>query len=59
MEPTKHYDEIVGIRDALSEELKKTRESSLVIEKLDEALIWLDRYHTAQFYLGEKYGKTD
>lgn len=49
MEPIKHYDEIVNIRDDISKELKKTRESSLVITKLDEALMWLDRYYTEDF----------
>lgn len=49
MEPIKHYDEIVDIRDDISKELKKTRESSLVITKLDEALMWLDRYYTENF----------
>lgn len=44
MEPIKHYDEISSIRDDISKELKKTRESSLVVTKLDEALMWLDRY---------------
>lgn len=45
MIPIKHYDEIVGIRNALLKELKNTRERSLVITKLDEALMWLDRYY--------------
>lgn len=45
MEPIKHYNEIVDIKNAISKELKKTRESSLVITKLDEALMWLDRYY--------------
>lgn len=49
MEPIKHYNEIVSIRDDISKELKKTRESSLVITKLDEALMWLDRYYIEQF----------
>lgn len=49
MEPIKHYDEINSIRDAISKELKKTRESSLVITKLDEALMWLDRYYAEDF----------
>lgn len=49
MEPIKHYDEIRSIRDDISKELKKTRESSLVVTKLDEALMWLDRYYTEQF----------
>ena len=49
MEPIKHYDEIVDIRDDISKELEKTRESSLVITKLDEALMWLDRYYAEQF----------
>ena len=49
MEPIKHYDEIVGIRNALLEELKNTRERSLVITKLDEALMWLDRYYREDF----------
>lgn len=49
MEPIKHYDEISSIRDAISKELKKTRESSLVITKLDEALMWLDKYYAEQF----------
>lgn len=49
MEPIKHYDEIVDIRDDISKELKKTRESSLVITKLDEALMWLDRYYAENF----------
>lgn len=49
MEPIKHYDEIISIRDDISKELKKTRESSLVITKLDEALMWLDRYYTEDF----------
>ena len=48
MEPIKHYDEISSIRDDISIELKKTRESSLVITKLDEALMWLDRYYAEQ-----------
>lgn len=48
MEPIKHYDEISSIRDDISKELKKTRESSLVITKLDEALMWLDKYYTEQ-----------
>lgn len=48
MEPIKHYDEIISIRDNISKELKKTRESSLVITKLDEALMWLDRYYAEQ-----------
>lgn len=48
MEPIKHYDEIVAIRDDISKELRKTRESSLVITKLDEALMWLDRYYAEQ-----------
>ena len=49
MEPIKHYHEIVDIRDGISKELKKTRESQLVITKLDEALMWLDRYYAGQF----------
>ena len=49
MEPIKHYDEIISIRDDISKELKRTRESSLVITKLDEALMWLDRYYAEQF----------
>ena len=49
MEPIKHYDEIRSIRDDISKELKKTRESSLVITKLDEALMWLDRYYVEDF----------
>ena len=49
MEPFKHYDEIVNIKNAISKELGKTRESSLVITKLDEALMWLDRYYTEEF----------
>lgn len=49
MEPIKHYDEIISIRDDISKELKKTRESSLVITKLDEALMWLDRYYAENF----------
>lgn len=49
MQPIKHYDEIISIRDDISKELKKTRESSLVITKLDEALMWLDRYYAEQF----------
>ena len=49
MEPIKHYNEISSIRDGISKELKKTRESSLVITKLDEALMWLDRYYAEQF----------
>lgn len=49
MEPIKHYDEIVDIKNTISKELKKTRESSLVITKLDEALMWLDRYYAEQF----------
>ena len=49
MEPIKHYNEIRSIRDGISEELKKTRESSLVITKLDEALMWLDRYYAEDF----------
>ena len=53
MKPIKHYDEISNIRDDISKELKKTRESSLVITKLDEALMWLDRYYAEQFG-GEK-----
>lgn len=53
MEPIKHYDEIRSIRDTLSEELKKTRESSLVVTKLDEALMWLDRYY-AELFGGEE-----
>lgn len=48
MQPIKHYDEIISIRDNISKELKKTRESSLVITKLDEALMWLDRYYAEQ-----------
>lgn len=48
MEPIKHYNEIASIRDDISKELKKTRESSLVITKLDEALMWLDRYYAEQ-----------
>lgn len=48
MEPIKHYDEIISIRNDISKELKKTRESSLVITKLDEALMWLDRYYAEQ-----------
>lgn len=48
MEPIKHYDEIISIRDDISKELRKTRESSLVITKLDEALMWLDRYYAEQ-----------
>ena len=53
MEPIKHYDEISRIRDDISKELKKTRESSLVITKLDEALMWLDRYY-AETFRGEE-----
>lgn len=53
MEPIKHYDEINKIRDDISKELKKTRESSLVITKLDEALMWLDRYYAEIFGGGE------
>ena len=53
MEPIKHYDEIRSIRDAISKELKKTRESSLVITKLDEALMWLDKYY-ANLFGGEE-----
>ena len=49
MIPIKHYDEILAIRDALLEELKSTRERSLVITKLDEALMWLDRYYKEDF----------
>lgn len=49
MKPIKHYDEIRNIRDDISKELKKTRESSLVITKLDEALMWLDRYYVEDF----------
>lgn len=49
MKPIKHYDEIVNIKNAISKELKKTRESSLVITKLDEALMWLDRYYAEDF----------
>ena len=49
MEPIKHYAEIVSIRNDISKELKKTRESSLVITKLDEALMWLDRYYVEDF----------
>ena len=49
MESIKHYNEIVDIKNAISKELKKTRESSLVITKLDEALMWLDRYYAEQF----------
>ena len=49
MEPIKHYDEIVNIKNDISKELKKTRESSLVITKLDEALMWLDRYYAEDF----------
>ena len=49
MEPIKHYDEIKSIRDDISKELKNTRESSLVVTKLDEALMWLDRYYAEQF----------
>lgn len=49
MEPIKHYDEIRSIRDDISKELKNTRESSLVVTKLDEALMWLDRYYAEQF----------
>ena len=45
MEPIKHYDEISSIRDDISKELRKTRERSLVITKLDETLMWLDRYY--------------
>lgn len=45
MEPIKYYNEIRSIKDDLSVELKKTRESSLVITKLDEALMWLDKYY--------------
>ena len=48
MEPIRHYKEISNIRDDISKELKKTRESSLVITKLDEALMWLDRYYAEQ-----------
>lgn len=48
MQPIKHYDEIISIRDDISKELKKTRESSLVVTKLDEALMWLDRYYAEQ-----------
>lgn len=48
MQPIKHYDEIVSIRDDISRELRKTRESSLVVTKLDEALMWLDRYYAEQ-----------
>ena len=55
MESIKHYDEIRSIRDAISKELKKTRESSLVITKLDEALMWLDRYY-AEGFGGEDEG---
>lgn len=53
MEPIKHYDEIKSVRDAISKELKKTRESSIVITKLDEALMWLDRYYAEDFGGGE------
>lgn len=53
MKPIKHYDEIVDIKNAISKELKNTRESSLVITKLDEALMWLDRYYAEDFG-GEK-----
>ena len=49
MEPIKHYNEISSIRDDILKELKKTRESSLVVTKLDEALMWLDRYYAEQF----------
>ena len=49
MEPIKHYNEISNIRNDISKELKKTRESSLVITKLDEALMWLEKYYTEQF----------
>jgi hypothetical protein len=49
MEPIKHYDEITDIKNAISKELKKTRESSLVVTKLDEALMWLDRYYAENF----------
>lgn len=45
MEQLKYYVEIKNIRNDISKELKKTRESSLVITKLDEALMWLDRYY--------------
>lgn len=48
MKPIKHYDEIKSIRDDILKELEKTRESSLVITKLDEALMWLDRYYAEQ-----------
>lgn len=48
MEPIKHYDEIADIKNAISKELKKTRESSLVITKLDEALMWLDKYYAEE-----------
>ena len=48
MERIKHYDEIRSIRDDISKELEKTRESSLVVTKLDEALMWLDRYYAEQ-----------
>ena len=53
MEPIKYYDEIRSIRNGISEELKKTRESSLAITKLDESLMWLDRYYARQFGGGE------
>lgn len=49
MEPIKNYDEIRSIRDAISKELKKTRESSLAVTKLDEALMWLDKYYVENF----------
>ena len=39
----------MDIKNTISKELKKTRESSLVITKLDEALMWLDRYYTENF----------
>ena len=50
MQPIKHYDEIVSIRDDISKELRETRESSLVITKLDEALMWLDRYYAENIW---------
>ena len=49
MEPIKHYDEIVNIKIDISKDLKKTRDSSLVITKLDEALMWLDKYYAEEF----------
>lgn len=54
-EPIKHYEEINSIKESISKELTKTRESSLVITKLDEALMWLDRYYyVEQFKCCEK-----